>query len=175
MQEHEQAIITALAYVIGFTTAYIAFANISHPRPETAANPSRNYSAAVETARADDSSIAKVLTTAEGLFVLRDGKERIISLQSASETGPGYHRSIAAASASTDGSFVHYCAVMDDDQHCAHFIYDVRSDTVYRVTKSGQPLDTTIEAAAMARWEPVNKLLVDSAVSADAETPWIMR
>lgn len=171
--DNEKAILVALAYLIGFLTAYIAF-NIASPEV------SKDFRLAESKAHSDvmtfDQLAASHAVSAfdndEGLFVKNNGVERVVSAKSEDATGPGYHRSIAAVNVSIDGNFVHYCAVNADADSCTHFVYSVDEDRVYPVTSAGVVVTSAVSEASEVFWSETNLLNIGALVSVNSGTPW---
>ena len=131
---HERAILLVLAYVIGFTTSFIAFGVAEDSLTDELSYVSSQNMAAVMTAVPDP-----IITTddvwldSRGLYVVRDGEEYFVSgrLPAGAEPGPGYHVSIDRLSLSNDGRLLYYCAqeVFDQDP-CTEYVYDVLDHSV---------------------------------------------
>ena len=172
---HEKAMLIGLAYLIGFVTAYIAFAvNASHIAPVM--SDTKNHTPTIVNNRAAASEAIKAIANDEGLFVMNGEVERIISAKvDDASTGPGYHRQISAVTVSGSGEFVHYCALMNDtDDVCSNFVYSVDADTVYRVSNSDGPIDTSTQEASDAHWNEAGLLVIGERASVSAETPWVL-
>lgn len=171
--DHTKAILIALAYLIGFTTAYIAF-QLNDVSPSYAQKDTR----AVENKIVQQASAygaVKAVTTSEGLFVSSDGEERIISATADGEDLEfGFHREIISSSVSPDGSMVYYSATMDESDSCYHFVYVVGEDMVYPVRSGDDLLVTPSATAQTSVWLSNNLLSIEGAKSVDANTPWLM-
>jgi hypothetical protein len=169
---HEKAALIALAYMVGFITAYIAF---SLGAPETdRTHFAKSPTNTIGIQQASASSAVSAVSNDDGLFVINDGVERIVSARTdLEEYEPGYHRRIATVEVSAAGDFVHYCALMSSsDDLCSHFVYSVDEDVVYRVRTSDQSLDTSVAEAKTAKWSTDNFLTIGTLSSLDATTPW---
>lgn len=166
--DHTHAMLVALAYLIGFVTAYIAFALNDHSYNE---KPKERLIAQEAVAY----SPVRAVTTEDGLFMVNDGQQRVISAQlDEGELSFGYHRGIASASVSSDGSMIHYCAVMSDVNTCSHFVYVLSEDRVYPVSNEGTQLITSESVADAVRWASGNRLMIGDYFSVSEETPWMV-
>lgn len=176
MKKHEQIVIVCLAYIIGFTTAYIAFALSDTDRAIDAEPPVAPASHSAP--KADARTHAEAAMTAEGLVLLKDGQERVLAARvpAGTETDiDGFHYDDVAILVSPNGQYVHYCAVVKEDGTCTHLLYSVAEDKVYQVYNGAGALVSDIALAGTSKWRPDGSLEVASAVSADPATPWIMR
>ena len=171
--DHSKAILVGLAYVIGFTTSYIAFElNDVSPRYEVQGS-TETQARVIQQASAYGA--IKILTTDEGLFIKSDEGERIISATAdADDLEFGFHKEIVSASVSSDGTMVHYCAIMDDSDSCYHFIYVISDDIVHPVRSEGELVVTEKNVAELSTWLPDNRLNVGGTMSQSTATPWLM-
>jgi hypothetical protein len=169
---HEKAALIALAYMVGFITAYIAFSFSSSPAER--AHVAKPTPTNIGIQQASASGAVSAVSNEDGLFVIHDGAERIVSARTdMEEYEPGYHRRIATTEISAAGDFVHYCALMSSsDDICSHFVYSVDADIVYRVRSADQPLDTSVAEAETASWSSDNVLTVGALSTLDATEPW---
>lgn len=130
---HERAIIVTLAYVIGFTSAFIAYG----VQPVTDLQPTNKD---VQNAAGIVTAVPERLITQDdvvldsrGLFVIRDGEEYPVSAQLRAdvEAGPGYHVSIDSISLVNNGRFLYYCAQETFEEiGCTSYVYDVAKHSV---------------------------------------------
>lgn len=177
MKKHEQIIVVCLAYIIGFTTAYIAFAlsgKTSGDRAYYAALQERGGAGQA----AVGSSRVNAMMTAEGLLVVKDGQERPLSAKipaDAEASADGFHYDDVAVMVSPDGQYVHYCAVISHDDTCSHLMYSVAEDKVYRMYDGAGPLVSSIAEAGAGQWLPDGRFAIGSKASADAAAPWAMQ
>lgn len=133
---HERAIVLTLAYIIGFTTAYIAFGISTDDAGERivrSASQSQNV-ASVMTAMPEP-----LITTDDvglddrGLYVVLDGEEQFVSgiLPEGAEPGAGYHVSIDVLSLANDGRLLYYCAQESFEQEgCTEYVYNVAKHSI---------------------------------------------
>ena len=135
---HERAIVLVLAYVIGFTTAFIAFGVAS----DSATTGVAYNAASTQNAAAVMTAVPKPLITTDdvglddrGLYVVRDGEEYFASLRLPTDVEPktGYHVSVDYLSLSNDGRLLYYCAQESFDQEgCTEFVYEVANHSIRR-------------------------------------------
>lgn len=167
LAQHSPAILMALSYLIGFMTAYIAFAlnNNEYHSEKSKASAVFNEAVAYE-------AIHAVITN-DGLFMTGDGKQRVISARAEeSDLSVGYHRDIVISTVSPNESFIHYCAVMEQEDACAHFVYSVLEDRVYPVMLGNSHLETSEEVAWATTWTANDRLEIGSVKSIDSSSPW---
>lgn len=173
IDDHSKAIIVGLAYLIGFTTAYIAF-ELNDVKYKHAGNYSYVHTNKV-IQQASAYGVTRAVVNEEGLFVVNDEGERIISAASSkTDLDFGFHRKIVANSMTKDQTMLHYCANMDDTEDCYHFVYVVSKDMVYPVRGSDGFIVTTDEEAKDALWLPNNTLQISDMSPVDPSTPWLM-
>ncbi len=172
---HEQAIAVCLAYVIGFTTAFIGF-GLNQDRHGEWKKVAPEEAAPASAVNAASGFAVEVVKKDGGLFMLKDGQERIISaVSSGNESGPGYHRAIVAASVSPSGRYIHYCAETDGEDVCTNFVYSVDADSLYVIKESNEPVISHDGEAAATSWSADDTLLVNGSVTVGAETSWRVR
>ncbi len=168
--DHTQAILVALAYLIGFITSYIAFE--LNDRVYVA----KPIDSVPTTQQAVAYGAVKAVATEEGLFVSADGHERIVSATlEEGELSLGYHRAIAVAEVSPDGEFLFYCAIMDDPSVCVPFVYSRQDDTVYLVTGAEGSLEVDVASAGRSGWSSNGALSLDGMMSISPSRPWMVR
>jgi len=173
INDHSKAIIVGLAYLIGFTTAYIAFGiNESKVHSVVKSNYESRHSVVNQAAAF---GAAKTFANEEGLFIRNGEEERIISATSdGEELEFGFHKEIVTTSMSMDQSMVHYCATMDDSEECYNFVYVVSEDVVYPVRDSNGVVVTSMDEAQTSAWLPGNLLSINGEVSLSTTNPWLM-
>jgi hypothetical protein len=184
MQKHERITIVILSYLIGFTTAFIAFSFQTVPSEPDFYQSDQSYavvdnSASVSQTSTDNKDNAlKTVSVDEkmdGLYAIIDGKERIMSAQAISATSaiPGFHHQLFEVEISPNTEYIHYCAQsLDTDDFCSHFIYSVVNDVTYVVSNpDGQRLTSSIQDVDVI-WSEDNTLIAGLWESASTETPW---
>lgn len=165
-RHHEPALLVVLAYVIGFTTAFIAF--------KLAGDRSWLYSAD-QSAQSGESVGERpaLLIKESGLFIGMNGQERVLSAKlSDGDFIDGFHSDIASARVSPDGKFVHYCVVTDDPDNCVNFVYSVARDMSYRVKNGDERFVSKIEDTDSFGWDSFGRLVLGDYQSASADEPW---
>lgn len=171
--DHTKAILVGLAYVIGFTTAYIAFELNDYSSSYVVKENYQTESRVVQQASAYGA--VRTITNSEGLFVASDEGERIISAATNEDDLEfGFHKEIVSTSVSQDGTMVHYCATMDDTDSCYHFVYVISEDVVHPVRDKDRLLVTSSMVAKESNWLTDNRLSIGGTLSQDSTTPWLM-
>lgn len=170
VSKHEQALLVALAYVIGFTTAFIAF---------RLSDDARFYDNLAANSHDTTSEVRGGVSVAirNGDLVLRNGgRDRVVSAKSIDDTvEDGFHREVMSATISPDGRFMHYCVEMDmEADSCVNFVYSVDKDTIYRVKDQSGQIESGEEALADSGWLADGRLHLFNKQSVDADKPWQM-
>lgn len=175
-KKHEKAILVSLAYLIGFITAFIAFA-INDADQATPAASGKPVADKMEYQAMENRSGIEAVIKDDGLFMKNGDKERILSAHmKLDKSEDGYHDSIASTSVSPDGNFIFYCAVLlagDDD--CMSYVYSVAEDTVYKVSDGEKKILVPIEKATDISWSGDDRLQMEGMASVSAATPWHLR
>lgn len=174
--KHKEAVIVSLAYVIGFTTAFIAFAINDGSSSD---GFSRNHRVEKSEVKHDykDHGV-RAVTTDEGLFVVIKGEKTLISRyseESEKENAVGHHVSVPIATVSLDGKFVHYCAEVVEGEACMNFVYSLEDASIHPIRNGEDPLVLTEAEARTAVWHADGNLSIANTVSAAPNTPWLMR
>ena len=180
---HEKVTIVLLAYIIGFTTAFIAFGidndgsltKYSHPDNNRAQSQVR-----VEPKNNNQESVAPTLGSvveSDGLYALIDGQERVLSALAITANQPrdGFHYSIIDTDVSNNGQYIYYCAQqMSSDKNCLLYIYELSSDSVYRAKNDqGQQISLPVSDAKLS-WRDDDRLMTGEYISKDSSKPWYM-
>lgn len=179
---HEKALIVLTSYVIGFTTAFIAFGitNMGNKGEENKDYASSKGQYENIDYTQEHKNIAAIGSDDEGLFVTVGGYNRIISgkmpaLEAsaiASLRGPGYAFEHHGAVVSKNGWLAFYCEQEKEDSvDCLPYVYSLYDDSVHPVTLDGQQvyLDST---KLTSDWSTDNYLIIDGYYSDSIETPW---
>lgn len=173
---NDKALLIILAYTIGFITAYIAFGltGVNENGYEKTAYYSNVAEGKKFQVTGEVRGTRKVDTrvTADGLYALIDGSERVLSAQaiSATEGKPGYHHEIVITEVSPDGQYIFYCAQLTaSSQNCSSFVYEISSDSIYRVKHDGSQIALSA-ANAQVRWTVSGDLQIDGHLSSGK--PW---
>lgn len=171
--DHTKAILVGLAYLIGFTTAYIAF-ELNDVSPSYAVKDNGVTESRV-IQQASAYGAVRAVTTPEGLFVASQDGQRIISAAAGGEDLEfGFHKEIVSASVSHDAAMVHYCATMDDSDSCYHFVYVVSEDVVHPVRSDDEVVVTSSAVAKSSTWLSNNLLSIGGVFSLSGTSPWLM-
>ena len=178
--KHERAIAVALSYVIGFTTAYIAYAIIIETTPVqqtlTVANTTQSQAASLAdiTTLAVTGSQGVVVETEEGIEVTRGDETRLIAVKRSfvPEFGAEAYDELIKANSSHDGLFTFYC-VTNNSVECEAYIYSWEQNGIYPVKVDGERASFLANELNIA-WSSDNRLQFNTAVSVSAETPWLL-
>lgn len=181
---HEKAVIVLTSYVIGFTTAFIAFGlNAMYNNADTLNN---SYQAASKISSTADykkihNNISAIGTDESGLYVTIGGYNRIISGNKnalgasviESVKGPGYAVEHHFATVTEDGWFAFYCEQTEEDMTtCDPYVYSLFDDTIHKVTLDGYH-ETLDISDVVVTWSETNQLIINSFTSKDQSKPWI--
>lgn len=183
MQNHQQALIVVLSYIIGFVTAFIMFglADNGINREEVHLNQlpddslvddermvSGLFPAVMPSLREDD----------EGLFVLYAGEpEQIVAAKTDEAIAqPGFYVAIIASKMSPSFDYANYCAQMDaNSEACHHFIYSLEDHKTYLVKhENGAPLVTGNDEADSLYWTGDSEVSI-AGKTASQESNWVLR
>jgi hypothetical protein len=176
---HEKIALIVISYVIGFTSAFIAF-GVNKIDSGERFIPIEDVQAMNSDVSDTHHSELSVGVGEEGLFVITKDKERILSANKnlleasviSSEPISGFFYNIIEAEASRDGNFVYFCEqLMEEDAHCDPYVYSVLDDTLYRVTFEDEKIQPLI-LAHDSTWTDESTLILNSAVSVDPGQPW---
>lgn len=177
MKKNEQALLVVLSYVIGFTTAFIMFVLVGENAKDHRYFSKESAKASVSADREDKMvGSLEIMETAEGLFIKKDGHERILSAYTESgSAGPGFHTDVAVSSISPDGQYVYYCAEMEaGTDSCQCFVYSVAEDTTYIVKDGETALQTSSAEASEFSWSDSSEIQLNGRM-ASQESMWVLR
>lgn len=185
--KHEQIILAGLGYVIGFITAFIGFGLTSggYDKPMHHESGERHGYGLVEKMDERTSSestkshtIEDVLSTDDGLFVVMDGEERIVSMtaQTAEDRVAGSHYAIIETLVSPSGEYLFFCALLAaDDTECNGYIYHARNDTLYPIKDAQTGTYFSVAADEVeATWTEKNLLILNGRHAASGSQLWMM-
>lgn len=173
MRNHESALLVVLSYIIGFITAFIMFNLVDGKNYNEVREVDHNQDS--DTPVVEEAGIVEVMKTAEGLFVKKDGNERIISAFDEEADEVGFHLDISLASVSNDGQFVHYCSsTASSVGNCQHFVYSVAEDKIYMVKNDDAGLETSSAEASTVSWSEGSTLSYSGKLASSA-SKWVMR
>jgi hypothetical protein len=138
---NEKVMILLASYVIGFTTAYIAYGiNLAGMQDALPVNYTASMTASV--AQAEPVVVANFEITADGLEVTVDGEPFLVSAhvstvpeEMIADFGyQGIHERVEGMSLSSSGSYLYFCEYPPEAVGCAPFVYDTVSKIIYPVT-----------------------------------------
>jgi len=174
MKYSRDALILVLSYIIGFTTAYIAF-GIDKPVGEQQEYNTNNMVSAHFSKDVDTHTNVGIAVREDGLYALLGDKTRILSAQaaSASASRPGWHYKVIETAVSPNNRYVYYCVQMSEaSSECVHYVYQVDEDIVYKVSQAdGEQLSSDINSTD-AGWTETNLLSLNGYISASVAEPW---
>lgn len=174
---HEKIALIVVAYVIGFTSAFIAF-GINDYTAEKKGIDTNNAQAFInQSANVRHTSLSVGLGE-EGLFAITEDKERILSADkhssdtTVSERTSGFFHAMIDAEVSRDGEYVYFCEqLMAEDFSCDPYVYSLDQDTLFPVTFEGEHIKPLI-LSHDSTWTEDNALVLNSAASLDSSEPW---
>jgi len=194
---HERAAIVLSSYVIGFTAAYILFANfnsndqtlnfinataiedntasvISAVKPNT---PPANNQLPIEVV-----SPTEVTYTDGRLEVATNGEIVLLSFNpditdikvNTADLSQGFHFGEVSYILSPNNQFVFFCEQQDvTNSACLGFVYDTEAKTIYPVVKNGAPV--LISAASLTTAKITNSgLSIGTNYSPNPSAPWVL-
>lgn len=136
---HEQVVILVLAYVIGFTTAFIAF-GLNQEDQSLSTNSVTTVSVVEASPESGSTQEAAarieyedVHLDEQGLYIERNEEVVFVSAPYTDgvEPGAGYHVSVDAYVLADDGTTLHYCAKeTPEDEKCNRYEYNILAHTV---------------------------------------------
>lgn len=189
---HEKAALVITSYIIGFTAAFILFADYVVNSDEFISEVDTSNSVAsiiaaapapVAVPVAQVAPVSQLVTYKNGLLEVRVGEsESLLSfnpensiIKADLETlTQGYHYGEIVYKVSPDQKFVFFCEAQDPLTNvCAGYVYDINADRIFPVIKNGaQPLISAASAASVS-WSTVG-LTIGTNSSANASAPWVL-
>ena len=175
---NEKVLIIICSYVIGFTTAYIAFGIISFDTDNLTqtATVYPTHEVITRTNANNDTNNVSVVRDSNGLFVKVGGEVREIvsvadseSTQSVDAVALPY--AVSYYQNSPNGSFVYYCIQESSLPVCIPYIYEIATESSYALTIDGEAVSFSTDVARL-NWDIGNILLGDGIRSISSETPW---
>ena len=178
---HEKTAILIAAYVIGFTTAFIAF-GVNKMHDDTAQTVVAQNTFTKEPTSYKDvhKNISSVGFDDSGFYVTVGGYNRILSakrktlaanvVQSAAISG--FYTNIHGAEISPDGWFVFFCEETDSaTSQCDPYVYSLFDDTVYPLIAGVETISLESRTFSIG-WSSNNTLTINGVASIDNKTPW---
>ncbi len=180
---HERITLVVAAYIIGFTTAFIAFGVNQIGGGESTNVISYNSVNTAEKVTTRPDSVASIRVEKDGLVVVAEGLQRLLSARKSafsasvisSSPAPGFAERLVEAELSRNNKFVYFCEQLDmESETCDPYVYSLENDTVYSVTLNGEKYFPAIGGHSSA-WSPVGYLSINEYTSASPDTPWILK
>lgn len=170
---NERAIIMGLAYIAGFTAAFIAYgtpyAAPQYASPETV----KAEGGEVGT---NSATIHNAYLNGEGLFAEVGDQEMIISAKAEASTTSmdGFHYAIPLVEVSPNAKYIHYCEqTVEIPTECKHFVYVAKDHTVWRVEYNDEQVVSEV-GALEAGWTEDGMLYVGELASVSETEPWLV-
>ena len=180
---HERAIVVVASYVIGFTSAFIAYGIAATPSTPLPTAAEHTAPAVAMQPRQGESYSASVQIRPEGLVVVTNEGERMLSARRSSpflanvissKPEPGISEQIVEAELSRDSKFVYFCEQLTKSaQDCNAYVYSVDQDILHPLQVRGEQYSPQIVTHTSA-WSAESNLMVDGFNSVSPETPWLL-
>ncbi len=163
---NERATIVLVAYIIGFTTAFIAFGltQLEESVKFVYVQPTSQAAAVVS---ATEVASPFITLTESGLVYKNGEKSQLISVYDVTESGKdGFHQSIFESQLSADGVLVYFCEIPTmSATACKPFVYNSVENMTYPITVRGERIALPLTPATLV-WElgqltQVDELLID--------------
>lgn len=130
----ERSLLIILAYIIGFTTAFIAF--------NQSLNQSNSVPQIASTGKVmEEKNDWELILNDVGLFIKQGDNERILSANKNSLSMDadiervGFHHKITNAQVSPSKKFIFYCELLSmTSEGCVPVVYDIEKDTAHLVS-----------------------------------------
>lgn len=174
--KNEKVALVFFAYIIGFTTAFIAFALSDKGYSVDATLAAKSYPEEGTNINKVQNHNIEVVNKPEGLFMLNGSEERVLSATASDGvSGEGFHTEIFSSSVSPDGQYIHFCAsLVGEPGICTNFVYGVADDLIYRIRVGEESLKTDKEESGITSWISGDTLKF-SVGSASAASNWSIR
>lgn len=180
MYKHERITLVILAYVIGFSTAFIGFNFVNPGYVSHHDNPSgnqhyKNHEEVVKEIKDESGGKVDVEVKSDGLYALIGSNSRILSAQAISATSAvdGFHYEVFNSSVSPSGDYITYCAqLLEGDLDCKHYIYDLATDSTHVLSLPNGEQVTSPLGEIFAEWLPNDVLTTDGYMSELGKKPW---
>jgi len=194
--KHEKVILVILAYLIGFTSALIAYGIKPTPNYLPFENELGLTSGLENTDFVDKQNIQQSSTTEatdpstnefvnyhdgrlsvhndQGDFLLSINKDLIDTEQLIEFKNYGIHYSNKSPFylVSADKKFIYFCEQHGEKDNCSNFIFDVKSSNMHFVNNEKQKIVTPRQVAEKAYWREDDILVVGDLTSVNSDTPW---
>jgi len=193
---HERAALVLASYVIGFTTAFILYANITSNDgtttiisvPATEVNTASVINAARPAAEPTNILPIEVVSShtvayAAGRLEVAKGENTVLLSFNPTVAGidvdtadltQGFHFGEVTYLVSPDNKFVFFCEQQDvTNSACLGFVYDIEAETIYPVVKNGAPVLIGATSLAAAEFTKFG-LEIGANYSANVSVPWVL-
>jgi len=187
--KHEKTVIIILAYIIGFTSCFIAFGvspiMYSEFEPIQPLIDETNFymeeTLPVETTTTPTNlTDNEIVSYADGrLYAMAGGSRYVLSFDATliedgvkdSFSEQGMHISPPSFVASPDGKFVFFCETQTTDDSCLALIFDTTANVIQFLNHNGSKVTVTTETAAAAMWSN-GSLSLGQYLSVSNTEPW---
>jgi len=193
--KHEKVVLVILAYLIGFTSALIAYGikpipDYFPPETELELNNVLENTDFVDkqdiqssTTVATNQSTDEFVTYHDGrLGVHSDNGDFLLSINKDlvdkellvefKDYGVHYSKFAPFHIVSADKQFIYFCEQHGDEDNCSNFIFDVKSSVIQFVNNEKQKIVTSRSVAEKAYWQEDGTLVVGDFTSVSPDTPW---
>lgn len=182
MQNHQEALLVILSYIIGFITAFIMFGLTDGGNYSEVALNQFPDDSLIDDERMESAVVPAVMPSLredeEGLFVLYAGQSDEIVAAKTDEAiaKPGFYVAIITSKMSPSFEYANYCAQMDTaSEACHHFIYSLEDHKTYLVKhEDGTPLVTGNDEADSLYWTGDSEVSI-AGKTASADSNWVLR
>lgn len=165
---NERVALLVTAYVIGFTTAFIAYGLTQNVNPSIvdATNLTSNtQTAIVATATPTtepETYYPKLRTDSTGLYLdTADQKQILLAYQATEETAsqPGVYYKVIGAALSPNKEYVYFCEQRSPEaETCIPYVYSILEDVVYPVRTNAEDMNYSIQSHNIG-WSDENELV----------------
>jgi hypothetical protein len=192
--KHEKAVLIIIAYIIGFTSSFIAFGVMKQYQEAPALlettqvwpegyTPPTEQPPLEEVSAADmPASPSEMATYEDGkLYATVEGERYVLSLSNdimdvtnvEGFATQGIHEALPTYSASADGRFVHFCEQQTPADSCTHFVFDASRNVIQPLSLEGKSFITTVNEALSTVWNG-DALRIAQYASVSQAEPWKM-
>lgn len=188
--KHEKAVLILIAYIIGFTSSFIAF-GVMQPHeapavlesttvwPEGYTPPTEQppIDETVSDASVESTNIAsyedgKLYATVQGeRYVLSLSNDIMDATNVEGFATQGIHEALPTYSASDDGRFIHFCEQQTPADSCTHFVFDASRSVIQPVSLEGKSFITSVNEALSTVWNG-DALRIAQYASVSQAEPW---
>lgn len=183
---HERVALVILAYVVGFTSAFIAFGVSNLNEAKVVYQSVAEFE--VDEEYVAENTIGSVMgasavmaqyeggmltaTIGEERYVLSIDEDIIPAEERLAFVEQGLHVVPPPYVVSPTGKFIYFCEQSSEGAgECQAFVFDVENNVINFVTESGEKLVVSGGAAAAATWQG-DILHLDGRTSLEATAPW---